>query len=72
MATKAQKAGAGTATCWLLCAGYVAGTFYEAGVVLEGVPDDVLASHAGMLDADAGAVAAARAAGWPAVAYKAD
>ena len=72
MATKAQKADPGTSVCWVLCAGHVAGKFYEAGTILEGVPADVAEAHAVMLDSHPNAIAHARDAGWPVVAYQAD
>ena len=71
MATKAQKAEPGTVACWVLCAGHVAGKFYTAGTVLEGVPADVAQAHAGMLDAHPDAIAHARSAGHPVAAYQA-
>lgn len=72
MATKAQKAGTSTATCLVLCAGYVTGNFYEAGAVLEGVPADVAAARVDMLDSHESAVKHARGEGAPVVAYHAD
>lgn len=72
MATKAQKAGTDTATCLVLCAGYVTGNFYEAGTVLEGVPADVADTYSAMLDPHESAVSHARGEGAPVVAYKAD
>lgn len=72
MATKAQKAGTDTATCLVLCAGYLTGNFYEAGAVLEGVPADVAEAHSAMLDLHESAVSHARGEGAPVVAYQAE
>lgn len=67
---KAQKADPGA--CWVLCDGHVAGKFYAVGTILEGVPADVAASHAGMLDTHPDAIHHARQAGHPVIAYSVD
>lgn len=70
MATKKQSSD--TATCLVLCAGYLTGNFYEAGTVLEGVPADVAAARVDMLDSHESAVKHARGEGAPVVAYQAE
>lgn len=58
-----------TITVYVLCAGSVGGQRYSAGVVLEGVPEEVAQAHAPMLDLHPAAVNHAMATGATVVAY---